>query len=171
MNIIQTYQIDRKTRIRKGEQSDGKKICRNKQKEHDVLLLYDVDDGYSLLVMHAVAFICDGDKIVGCGRALSDGVCQAAIYNVALRPAYQGNGLGRAIVDSLVEQVKGCTIILYTHPQTLAMYEKFGFRRQKTGFVMFAGDEEQQKWLEEEGFLLPDGYRFGDNEYERRVKE
>ena len=114
-----------------------------------MLLLYDVDDGYSLLVMHAVAFICDGDKIVGCGRALSDGVCQAAIYNVALRPAYQGNGFGRAIVDSLVEQVKGCTIILYTHPQTLAMYEKFGFRRQKTGFVMFAGDEEQQKWLEE----------------------
>ena len=36
----------------KGEQSDGKKICRNKQKEHDVLLLYDVDDGYSLLIMH-----------------------------------------------------------------------------------------------------------------------
>ena len=74
-------------------------------------------------------------------------------------------------MDSLVEQVKGCTIILYTHPQTLAMYEKFGFRRQRTGFVMFAGDEEQQKWLEEEGFLLPDGYRFGDNEYERRPKE
>lgn len=37
--------------------------------------------------------------------------------------------------------------------------------------VMFAGDEEQQTWLEEEGFLLPDGYRFGDNEYERRAKE
>ena len=51
------------------------------------------------------------------------------------------------------------------------MYEKFGFRRQKTGFVMFAGGEEQQKWLEEDGFLLPDGYRFGDNEYERRAKE
>lgn len=32
-------------------------------------------------------------------------------------------------------------------------------------------DEEQQTWLEEEGFLLPDGYRFGDNEYERRAKE
>lgn len=29
-----------------------RKICRNKQKEHDVLLLYDVDDGYSLLIMH-----------------------------------------------------------------------------------------------------------------------
>ena len=82
---------------------------------------------------YAVAYICDGDKIVGCGRA---------------------------IVDSLVEQVKGCTIILYTHPQTLAMYEKFGFRRQKTGFVMFAGDEEQQKWLEEEGQLPVEAGRY-----------
>ena len=27
-------------------------VRRNKQKEHDVLLLYDVDDGYSLLIMH-----------------------------------------------------------------------------------------------------------------------
>ena len=41
-----------KVKYKKGEQSDGKKICRNKQKEHDVLLLYDVDDGYSLLIMH-----------------------------------------------------------------------------------------------------------------------
>ena len=120
---------------------------------------------------YAVTFICDGDKIVGCGRALSDGVCQAAIYNVALRPTYQGNGLGRAIIESLLDQVKGCNVILYTHPQTLALYERFGFRRQKTGFALYAGGEEQLQWMEEEGFLLPDGYRFGDNEYERRPKE
>ena len=40
------------------------------------------------------------------------------------------------------------------------MYEKFGFRRQKTGFVMFAGDEEQQKWLEEEGQLPVEAGRY-----------
>lgn len=120
---------------------------------------------------YAVVFVCDGDRIVGCGRALSDGVCQAAIYNIALRPAYRGRNLGRAIIDSLLEQVKGCTVILYTHPQTIAMYEKFGFRRQKTGFVIFAGEEEHTAWLEKEGFLLPDGYRFGDNEFERIPKK
>ena len=33
---------------------------------------------------YATAFIYDGDQVVGCARAISDGVCQAAIYNVAL---------------------------------------------------------------------------------------
>ena len=51
MNIIHSKQIG-KLKPSKGEQSDGKKICRDKQKEHDVLLLYDVNDGYSLLIMH-----------------------------------------------------------------------------------------------------------------------
>lgn len=117
---------------------------------------------------YAVAFVYDDDKVVGCGRALSDGVCQAAIYNIALDEEYRGSQWGRAIVESLLEQVKGCTVILYTHPQTLAMYEKFGFRRQKTGFVIFAGSEEHQNWMEKEGFLLPEGYRFCDNVYENK---
>jgi ribosomal protein S18 acetylase RimI-like enzyme len=117
---------------------------------------------------YAVAFVYDDDKVVGCGRALSDGVCQAAIYNIALDEEYHGQQLGRAIIDSLLEQVKGCTVILYTHPQTVAMYEKFGFRRQKTGFVKFEADEEHLNWLDETGFLLPEGYRFHDNEYENQ---
>ena len=33
---------------------------------------------------YATAFIYDGGQVVGCARAISDGVCQAAIYNVAL---------------------------------------------------------------------------------------
>lgn len=33
---------------------------------------------------YATAFIYDGDQVVGCARAISDGVCQATIYNVAL---------------------------------------------------------------------------------------
>jgi ribosomal protein S18 acetylase RimI-like enzyme len=117
---------------------------------------------------YAVAFAYDGEKVVGCGRALSDGVCQAAIYNIALDEEYRGRQIGRAIIESLLEQVKGCTVILYTHPQTLAMYEKFGFRRQKTGFVLFEKSEEESQWMDEVGFLLPEGYRFNDNEYERQ---
>lgn len=118
-----------------------------------------------------VAFVCDDDTIVGCARALSDGVCQAAIFNVALNPEYQKRQLGRALIEALLEQLKGQTVILYTHPQTIGLYEKFGFRRQKTGFVRFATDDEHMTWLEETGFLLPDGYRFGDNSYERIPKQ
>lgn len=56
---------------------------------------------------YATAFIYDGDQVVGCARAISDGVCQAAIYNVALLEGDQGQQLGRKLIDSLLEQVKG----------------------------------------------------------------
>jgi ribosomal protein S18 acetylase RimI-like enzyme len=106
---------------------------------------------------YAVVFAYDKDLLVGCGR-------QAAIYNIALDEAYQGRQAGRAIVESLKEQLKGCTITLYTHPQTVALYEKLGFRRQKTGMVIFAQEPEAFHWMEEVGFLLPSGYRFPDTE-------
>lgn len=116
---------------------------------------------------YAVAFAYDGDTLIGCGRALSDGIAQAAIYNIALDEAYHGKQAGRAIIESLLEQVKGCTVILYTHPKTVALYEKFGFRRQKTGMVRLSKPDDEVKWMEETGFLLPEHYRFHDNEYEK----
>ena len=117
---------------------------------------------------YATAFIYDGDQVVGCARAISDGVCQAAIYNVALLEGYQGQQLGRKLIDSLLEQVKGCNVILYTHPKTVSMYEKMGFRRQKTGMAIYNGNADSLKWMEDTGFLLEEGYRFGDNDYERQ---
>lgn len=116
---------------------------------------------------YAVAFAYDGERLIGCGRALSDGVRQAAIYNIAVDAAYRGHQIGRAIIESLLDQVKGCIAILYTHPQTIALYEKFGFRRQKTGFVKLNIAPEKEKWMENEGFLLPEGHRFGDNIFEQ----
>lgn len=113
-----------------------------------------------------VAFIYDDDRLIGCGRALSDGMCQAAIYNIALAQEYHGRQLGRLLINSVLKQVEGQTVILYTHPQTVAMYEKFGFRRQKTGFVLFAGGEDKARHMEEMDFLLPEGYRFGNPDYD-----
>lgn len=87
-------------------------------------------------------------------------------YNIALAEEYHGQGLGRILIESIIEQVKQCNIILYTHPQTIAMYEKFGFRRQKSGMAIYHGNETELQRFEEVGFILPEGYRFHDNEYE-----
>jgi ribosomal protein S18 acetylase RimI-like enzyme len=109
---------------------------------------------------YAVVFVYDEDKIVGVGRALSDGICQAAIYNIALDEEYQGHGIGRRLITLLLEQLKGQNIILYTHPRTVALYEKMGFRRNKTAMCIFDVGKEKQEWMEQEGFLLPENYRF-----------
>ena len=115
---------------------------------------------------YAVVFVYDKDQIVGVGRALSDGVCQAAVYNIALEEEYQGSGIGRKLIALLLDQVKGQNVILYTHPRTVALYEKMGFRRSKTAMCIFCGPEDTRAWMEQEGFLLPEKYRFVD-EYGR----
>lgn len=90
---------------------------------------------------YAVVFVFDGENLIGFGRAISDGICQAAIYNIALDEFYHGKGLGREIIQRLINQVSQCNIILYTHPNTVSYYEHLGFRRMKTGMAMYHKDQ------------------------------
>ncbi|WP_085248283.1 GNAT family N-acetyltransferase [Gilliamella mensalis] len=89
---------------------------------------------------YAVVFLMEKNRVVGVGRALSDGVCQAAIYNIALAQHLHGQQYGRLIVDKLVDQVKQCNIILYTHPQTVEFYKNLGFEVMKTGMARYQAD-------------------------------
>lgn len=90
----------------------------------------------------AVVFLLMNGKVIGTGRAISDGICQAAIYNVAVKDEYRGNGLGKIILDQLLMQVKGCNVILYTHPKHIGLYEHWGFSKMKTGYALYVNQEE-----------------------------
>ena len=98
---------------------------------------------------HAVIFVFDAGKLVGTGRVISDGTYQAAMYDVAVLPAYQGKGLGRFIVQSLLGYCASCHVILYASPGKEPFYEKSHFRRLKTGMALFMNAEQMQ----EKGFI------------------
>ncbi|MGL4107567.1 GNAT family N-acetyltransferase [Clostridium sp. LP20] len=115
---------------------------------------------------YGTAFAFHGNELIGVGRVLSDGISQAAIYNIALDEKYHGLGIGKGIINALISEVKDCNIILYTHPQTIDLYEHLGFRRMKTGMAIYQSSNLDE--MEDEGFLLPYKYRFGDNYYERK---
>jgi len=93
---------------------------------------------------YAVVFLYEGNNLFGVGRALSDGVSQAAIYNIALEEKYRGLGLGKVIIDELIKQVPGCNVILYTAPHLTSLYEHWGFRRMKTGFAKYVEEDEYE---------------------------
>ncbi|MDP4179138.1 MAG: GNAT family N-acetyltransferase, partial [Bacillota bacterium] len=65
--------------------------------------------------------------------------------------SYHGKGLGKEIVNRLIEQVSQCNIILYTHPKTVSLYEHIGFRRMKTGMAMY--QKEHINEFEEMNFI------------------
>jgi ribosomal protein S18 acetylase RimI-like enzyme len=86
---------------------------------------------------YTVAFAFDEDVLVGFGRAISDGEYQAAIYDVAVLPAYQGKGIGNMIVQSILKNTPACNFILYASPGKEVFYEKEHFKRMKTGMALF----------------------------------
>lgn len=90
---------------------------------------------------HTAVFIFHDGRMVGFGRAISDGVYQAAIYDVAVVPEFQGEGIGAIIVKEILTRVSGCTILLYAAPGKEDFYKKFGFRKMKTGMALFTNTE------------------------------
>ena len=100
-----------------------------------------------------VAFVYDGDRLVGAGRALADGGDCSYICDIAFLPDYQGAGLGKQMVSDLVERSRGHKkIILYAVPGKEPFYKKFGFLRMKTAMAIF--DNQQQQL--ERGYLSED---------------
>ena len=86
---------------------------------------------------HTTIFACSGDQLVGFGRAISDGQYQAAIYDCAILPEFQGRGIGSEIIRLIVDQLNHCNFILYASPGREGFYEQHGFARMKTGMALF----------------------------------
>lgn len=90
---------------------------------------------------HTVVFVFDDDKLIGFGRAISDGTYQAAIYDVVVLPEYQGKNVGRTIVNSILKCIPQCNFILYASPGKEIFYENLNFKKMKTGMALFCNGE------------------------------
>ena len=76
----------------------------------------------------------DNERLIGFSRATSDGLFRATIWDVVLHPDYQGSGLGRRLVETLIahphmNQVER-TYLMTTHKQSF--YERIGFEQNST---------------------------------------
>ncbi|NNK13510.1 MAG: GNAT family N-acetyltransferase [Desulfofustis sp.] len=86
---------------------------------------------------HTTVFAYSGGQLIGCGRAISDGQYQAAVYDCAVVPEFQGRGIGSEIVRLVVAPLSHCNIILYASPGREGFYRKHGFAGMKTGMALF----------------------------------
>lgn len=86
-------------------------------------------------------FAYDNKKIVGVGRALADGRDCSYICDIAIHPEYQGIGLGKKVIQSLVDQSEGHKkIILYSNPGKEGFYQKLGFKKMNTAMAIFQNE-------------------------------
>jgi len=76
-----------------------------------------------------VVTVWDKDDLIGFARATSDGIYRATIWDVVVHPDYQGAGLGRKLVQTVLSHPKMHRVeriyLMTTHQQSF--YERIGF--------------------------------------------
>lgn len=73
----------------------------------------------------------DGDTLIAMGRVVGDGACNFEVVDVAVDPVYQGQGLGRKVmeyIDGYLSSValEGSYVSMIADEP--AFYEKLGYR-------------------------------------------
>lgn len=84
----------------------------------------------------------DNQTLIGFARATSDGVYRATIWDVVVHPDYQGAGLGRKLVQTLISHPHMSrverTYLMTTRQQRF--YERIGFEENQTTTMVLFND-------------------------------
>jgi len=87
-------------------------------------------------VLHSsshIAYIKDHDNLIAFGRILEDGM-MCMFYDICVHPDYQGQGIGKKIMNHLIEKIKyqdyaSIGLIVWKgNPTASEFYQKLGFR-------------------------------------------
>lgn len=89
----------------------------------------------------AVSYYIRDEKIIGAGRAISDGVTSSVIYDVVVLPDCQGQGIGKLVMLDLLAQLPPRSVMLLSVPEKIGFYQKFGFNTLKTAMMKHENPE------------------------------
>ena len=72
------------------------------------------------------------DQVVGCGRVVGDDGIYFYIQDIMVLPEFQGKGLGRRVMDAVMDYLRSCAhpnafIGLMAAKGVSRFYEKYGF--------------------------------------------
>ena len=117
---------------------------------HDILDLYIAEqwwDGPPLIEpvleiikgSHIFIGAFHGEKLIGMGRAISDGVSDAYIQDVTINKNYRNKNLGSLIIKKIIKELKKDKIFwigLISEKNSHNFYKKIGFSEMKNAYPM-----------------------------------
>lgn len=77
----------------------------------------------------------DNDLLVGCVRVLSDKMFRSVIYDLAVLPEYQGNGIGKDLFKKCRAQYPNSEWLVGTTTESASFYENLGFEKNTDVFL------------------------------------
>jgi N-acetylglutamate synthase-like GNAT family acetyltransferase len=93
---------------------------------------------------NSIASCWEGERLIGFARGTSDGVYRATIWDVIVHPDYQGLGLGRKLVETLLSHPLISRVervyLMTTYQQKF--YERIGFQENQTTTMVLLNSAE-----------------------------
>jgi ribosomal protein S18 acetylase RimI-like enzyme len=88
---------------------------------------------------HCFAIATDGERIVGMGRAISDGISDAYIQDLTVHVNYRNRGIGEKILMLILERLHGDGILwigLIAVMESCNLYRRAGFKEMSMSVPM-----------------------------------
>ena len=88
-------------------------------------------------------------KVVGFARAMSDGVFNAAIYDVMVNIAHQKQGIGQEIIRKMLTYLGElyCVHLIATTGYE-SFYRQLGFKKLKTGMAIYTNEKLKDEYTD-----------------------
>jgi predicted N-acetyltransferase YhbS len=83
----------------------------------------------------------DGDLMVGISRSVTDWVYCTYLSDLAVRLAYQAQGIGRELVRRTRQETPQATVILLAAPNAVDYYPRIGMTPHDSAWILPAGVE------------------------------
>lgn len=74
-------------------------------------------------------------RLVGIARVLTDGVLYSYLCDLAVEPDVQGLGIGRRLIEAVLERCKGTELVLRDSDISAGFYARLGFERVRNAWM------------------------------------
>lgn len=86
---------------------------------------------------YKVVIAWDDEKLIGACRMISDGICYGSVFDVGVLPEYQKKGVGKNLMNTLLEGEDYIPIHLTATFGNEDFYKKIGFKKHKTAYSKY----------------------------------
>ncbi len=98
---------------------------------------------------NVIALVTVDGRIIGIGRGMTDGVFNAAIYDVVVHRDFQRQGIAKKIMDFLLNKLGNISCVhLISTTGNEGFYQKIGFKKLKTGMGRYLNSTLSDEYLE-----------------------
>ena len=89
--------------------------------------------------------IWEGDCLIGFGRATSDKIYRAVLWDIVVKSEFKGVGLGKLIVENLINQksIKNVEKIYLMTTKKRSFYTKLGFKKENQQELMILSNKQK----------------------------